>query len=181
MLPRSASDKPLDQAARAHHFNAVGVDLDKNVGSVNKPIAVHDRIGDCLAQGVDRVLRDVLPFEPLDPIGDASIALNETQGVLDVGHDAAVEILAIQDVDLVGAPSQQAGDVGLREETTHASGEKEDTSVAEEQCAARPLGRLCVLTSTSSTCGRPVYAGMTEPNVELLVVEVLRISEPRAG
>ncbi len=77
-------------------------------------------------------------------ISGASIALDETQGVLDVGHDPAVEILTVQDVYLVSAPCQQAGDVGLRKEAAHVPGEEERSRVSEEQCAIRSFGRLDV-------------------------------------
>ena len=56
-------------------------------------------------------------------------------------HDPAVEILAIQDVYLVSAPCQQAGDVGLRKKAAHVLGKEERTRVSEDQCAIRPFGR----------------------------------------
>ena len=83
------------QTARAYNFDAVGVDLDKDVGPVNKPIAVHDGVCDRLSQGVGRILRDILTLESLYAVSGASIALHETQGVLDVRHNPAVEILTI--------------------------------------------------------------------------------------
>ena len=62
---------------------------------------------------------------------------------LDVGHKPTVEILAIQDVNLVLALCQQTGDVGLREEMTHVTGEEEDTRISEEQFVA-PLCSDCL-------------------------------------
>ena len=49
----------LWQAAGAHHFDTVGVDLDKDIGSVNEPVAVHNGIRDRFPQGVGRILRDI--------------------------------------------------------------------------------------------------------------------------
>ena len=144
LRPRSAQGQTLGQAAGAGHLNSVGVYLDEDVGTVEKPVAVHDRIGDRLAQGLHWVLRDVLPLESLDPVGGASIALDETQSVLDVGHKPAVKILAIQDVNLILALCQQTGDVGLREEMTHVTGEEEHTRISEKQFVAHSLGGLNV-------------------------------------
>jgi hypothetical protein len=119
-------------------------------------------------------------FEPFDPVGGPSIALNETQGVLDVGHKPTVKVLAIQDVNLVLALCQQTGDVGLREEMTHVTGEEEHPRISEEQFVSHSLGCLNV---GQHVLDRRLagYAGMTEPSVELLAVEVLRVPEPRAG
>ena len=100
---------------------------------------MHDRVGDRLAQGLHRVLGDVLAAQGLDAPSGARVAFDEAHGVLDVGHDTAVEVLAIEDVHLVGALGQEAGDVGLVEEVPDVLGEEEDTRVAEEKPPAGAL------------------------------------------
>ena len=70
--------------------------------------------------------------------------------------------------------------VGLRKEAAHVLGKEERPRVSEEQCAIRPFGRLDVDQYILDL--RPAGdAGKTEPGVELLAVEILRIDEPRAG
>ena len=81
--------RPLGQAAGAAHLDSVGVGLDEHVGAVEEPVAVHDGVGDRLAQGLHRILRDVLPPQALDPVGGAGIASDKTHGVFDVRHDPA--------------------------------------------------------------------------------------------
>ena len=119
-------------------------------------------------------------FEPFDPVGGPSIALNETQGVLDVGHKPTVKILAIQDVNLVLALCQQTGDVGLREEMTHVTGEEEHARIAEKQFVGHSLGCLNV---GQHVLDRRVASdpGVAEPSIEFLAVEVLRVPEAGAG
>lgn len=65
-------------------------------------------------------------------VGGAGAALDEPHGILDVGHDAAVEVLAVEDVHLVGAFRQQARDVGLVEEMPHVPGEEEHPGTAKD-------------------------------------------------
>ena len=116
----------------------------------------------------------------LDPVGGAGIASDKTHGVFDIRHDPAVEVLAVQDVDLVRASSQQAGDVRLREEMAHALGEEEHSRVSEEQPVARPLGDLDIDQHVLDR-RTPGDAGLSEPGVELVAVEILWIAEPRTG
>ena len=179
-VSKVGQSQPLGQAAGAAHLDSVGVDLDKDVGAVEEPVSVHDGVRDRLAQGLHRILRDVVPPQALDPIGGTSIALDEAHGVFDVRHNPAVEVLAVQDTNLVRALAQQAGDVRLREETAHVPCEEEHARVSEEQLVARPLGDLDVdqhvLDWRSSG-----DAGLAEPDVELVVVEILRIAEPGTG
>ena len=134
----------LGQASRADDLDPVGIDLDKNVGPLEKPIAVHDGVGNRLTQGAHRVLRNVLPSEPLDPVCGSGVTFDETQDILDVGHNPAAEVLSVQDVDLIRVPRQQTGDVGVRKKTPHVLGEKEHPGVAEEQFLPGALGRLDV-------------------------------------
>ena len=170
----------LRQSPGAAHLDAVGVELDEDVGAFEEPVAVHDRVGDRLAQRLHRVLRHVLPPQALDPVGGAGVALDEAHGVLDVGDDAAVEVLPVQDVDLVRAPPEQARDVRLREEMPHVPGEEEHAGVAEQQPAPVPLGRLDVDQHVlHRQPGGDVR--VPEPGVELPAVEVFRVPEAGAG
>ena len=124
---------PLRQGTGADHLDSIGVHLDEDIGTVKEPIAVHHRVGDRLPHGLHRVLRDVLAPQALDAVRQAGVALDEAHGVLNVGHDAAVEVLAVQDVNLVRAAPKQAGDVRVREKAPHVLGEEQHTGVAEQQ------------------------------------------------
>ena len=103
---------------------------------------MHDGIGDRLTQGAHRILRNILPSEPLDPVCGSGVALDETQGIFDVGHNPAAEVLSVQDVDFIRIPRQQTGDVSVRKEPPHVLGEKEHSGIAEEQFLPGALGRL---------------------------------------
>ena len=131
LVPQVGQRKPLGNTARTHHLDAVGVDLDEDISTVEEPVAVHHGVGDRLAQRLHRVLRDVLASQTVDLPGRARVALDKAQGVLDVGHDPAVEVLAVKDVDLVNPSRQQAGDVRLWKEPAYPLTEEEHTCVAE--------------------------------------------------
>ena len=141
---------------------------------------MHDRVGDGLAQRLHRVFWDVLAAQAFDAIGRAGIALNEAQGVLNVGHNTAVKVPSVEDVDLVRTLAQQAGDVCLREEMAHVLGEEEYARVAEEQVVACPLGSFDV---DQHVFNRRLStdAGQLEPSLVLLAVEVLRVVETGTG
>ena len=80
LAPKIVERLAGERAALAHNFDAVGVDLDENVRSINKPIAVHYRIRDRLPQGASRILRDILTLELLYAIRVTSNAFDVTQG-----------------------------------------------------------------------------------------------------
>ena len=142
--PQFGRGQSLGQASRTDDLDPVGIDLDKNIGPLEKPIAVHDGVGNRLTQGSHRVLRDILPSEPLDPVCGSGVALDETQGILDVGHNSAGKVLSVQDVDLVRIPRQQTGDVGVRKKPFDVLSEKEHPGIAEKQFLPGTLGRLDV-------------------------------------
>jgi hypothetical protein len=103
---------------------------------------MHDGIGDGLAQGLHRVFRDILTAQSLDAPGHPGVPLDEPHGVLDIGDNSPVEVLAVQDMNLVGTLGQKAGDVGLVEEVPDIPGEKQDAGVAEDETPAGAFGRL---------------------------------------
>ena len=168
----------LRQRAGADHLNAVGVQFHEDVGAVEKPVAVHHRIGDRFAQCLHRILRDVLASQALDSISGAGVALDEAHGILDVRNDAAVEILAVQDVNLVRAAPKQTSDVRIREEVAHVLSEEQHTGVAEQQPVVNPLRHFDVHQHVFHRPGRD--AGKPQPRIELVSVEVLRVVEARA-
>ena len=179
-MPKIGQGQALGQPAGTAHLDPIGVDLHEDVGAFEEPVAVHYGVGDRFTDGSCRVLRDVLPPQPLDPVCGTGVALDKTKGIFDVGHHTAVEVLAVEDVDLVRALRQQTGDVCLGEEVADVPGEEEHAGVAEEQPIAGPLGRLDV---NEHVLRRHPFrnAGKAEPSVELLAVEVLRVAEPRTG
>ena len=178
-LPQVGQGQALWQVAGTDHLDPVRVDLHEHVCAVEEPVAMHDRVGDRFAHGLHRVLGNVLAPQALDSVRGARVALDEAHGVFDVGHNAAVKVLAVQDVDLVGTPPQQAGDVRFRKEAAHVLGEEKHAGVAEEQLLPRPLGDLDVHQDVlhRRTSGD---ARLAEPSIELLAVEVLGIFEARA-
>ena len=168
------------QPAWTHYLDAVGVNLDKNVGSVNEPITMHNGVRDGLPQGVGGILGDIASPQAFDAVRGTSIALHEAQGILDIGHDAAVEILAIQDVHLVGASCEQTGDVGLWKKAARILGEEEHSGVPEEQRTVRSFSRSDV---DQHVLG-PRLAGnarKTEPGVEFSAIKIVWIVEPGTG
>ena len=175
-----AQCQALGQAAGAAYLDPVRVDLDEDVGAVKEPVPVHDCIGDGLAQGLHRILRNILPTESFNTVGRTGIALDESQGVLDVGHDPTGEVLAVQDVDLVRAFRQQAGDVRFRKEAPHVPGEEEHAGVSKKQPVTCPLGYVHVDQHVFDR-RTPANAGLAEPDVELLVIEIFRILEAGTG
>ena len=117
-------------------------------------------------------------MQSFNAVGRACIALYEVHGILDVSYNSAIEVLAVQDVDLRGPPRQQACDIGLGEKATHVLGKKEYSGVSEQKFAIRPLGGIYVDQNILHT--RPAGdARNTDPSVELLAVEVVRVDEPR--
>ena len=96
----------LGQAAGTDHVDAIRIDLDEDVGTLEEPVAVHDGVGDGFPHGLHRVLWDVLPPQALDSVRHASVALDEPHGLFDVRRDALVEILTVQDIDFVDSSPQ---------------------------------------------------------------------------
>ena len=168
------------QASGTHDFDAVCIDLNEDVGPFHEPVSVHDRVRDCLAHSLGRILGNILSLESLDAIGGTSIAFDETYGVLDVSHDPAIEILAIKDMNLVHAAGQQARDVGLGKETSHVLGEEEYASIAKQQSAVHPFCCIDVDEHVLDP-GLTGDARTAEPRMELVQVEIIRVNEPRAG
>ena len=180
LAPQLGRRHSLREAPRAHDLDAIGVDLDEDIGPFQEPISMHDGIGDGLAQSVGRVLRDIRALEPLYAVGRAGIALDEAHRVLDIGQDPVAEILAVQNVNLFGALGQQAGDVSVREEAANVLREKEGACVEENQFAAEPLSRADVDEHVLDVRSAG-DAGTAQPSVEFLGVEVVRIPETGAG
>ena len=134
----------LRQTAGAYDLDTITVDLDEDVGSVNEPVAVHHSVGDRFAHCPHRILRHFLAPQTLDAIGEASVALDEAYGVFDVGDDSAIEILAVQNVYLVGSFGQQAGHIRLRKEAACVLCEEKHASVAKEQFAVHAFSGVGV-------------------------------------
>ena len=168
----------LRQRAGADYLNAVGVQFHEDVGAVEEPVAVHHRVGDRFAQCLHRILGDVLASQALDSISGAGVAFDEAHGVLNVRHDAAVEVLTVQDVNLVRATPKEASDVRLGEEVLHVLGEEQYAGVAEQQPVAGRLRHFYVHQHVLHRSGRD--AGKPQPGVELVVVKILRVVEARA-
>ena len=141
---------------------------------------MHNGVRDRLPQGVGRILGNIASPQAFDAVRGTSIALHEAQGILDIGHDAAIEILAIQDMHLVGAPREQTGDVGLWKEAARVLGKEEHAGVSEEQCAVRAFSRFDVDEHVLDP-RLAGDAGKTEPSIELPAIKIVRIVEPGAG
>ena len=172
----------LRQRAGADHLDAVGVKLHEDVGGIgHEPIAVHYRVGDGLAHRLHRVLRDVLAPQTLDAIRQARVALDEAHGFLNVRNDTALEVLAIQNVNLVRAPPKQAGDVRLGEEVAHPLGKEQHAGIAEQQPVAGTLGYFDVHQHVFHRMPSSGDAGEPQPRIELIAVEILRVVEAWAG
>ena len=128
---------------------------------------MHDRVGDRLPECGRRVFGNLLAPQTLDPVGEAGVALDEAQAVFDVRDHAPREVLAVQDVELVGSLEEQAGDVGLVEEPPDLTREEEDSGVAEQQPAARALSGLDVDQDVFGA-GPASDAAQSQPGIVLL-------------
>src|SRR5450830_178962 len=135
---------PLWETARTRYFDAILVNLDKDIGSLYEPVPMHDSIGDGFAQSSHGILRDLLALELLDPVGRAGVALDKPQALLNVSDNAASKILAVQNMNLARSHEQQTGDIGLIEEPPRLTGKEKYPCVVEEQLAARAFRRLDV-------------------------------------
>lgn len=63
--PRVAGVRPLGKPPELTTSMRSVLDLDKDVGTLEEPVAVHDRVGDGLPQRLHRVVWDVLPPQTL--------------------------------------------------------------------------------------------------------------------
>jgi hypothetical protein len=77
---------------------------------------VHDGICDRLTECCHRVLRDIFTLEFLDPVCRPRVPFDESECILDIRDDAAVEVLPVEDMDFDNAFEEEAGDVCLVEE-----------------------------------------------------------------
>ena len=80
-LAQIGKGHPLGQAAGARDLDAIGINLHENIDPLDEPVAMHDGVGDGLAQSLHRVLGDVLAAQTLDSPGGAGIALDEAQRI----------------------------------------------------------------------------------------------------
>ena len=167
------------QGAGADHLNSVDVHLNEDVRPGEMPVPMHNRVGDGLAKGLHRILLNVLPLQPLNPVFGAGVAIDEGHGVFDVGHDSPLQVAPVQDVHLVVPLPHQAGDERVGEETADVFGEEQHPCVAEQQLVARPLRRPEI--DQRVFHGVEVGdAGAPEPVVELCLIKVFRVLEARA-
>lgn len=91
----------LEWAVGLARADPLGGELGEDVGALPESLAVHDRVGDRLAQCDRRILQGALPTQALERGSGAWFVLDELPDVRDIGRDVAVETLAtLNDVHL---------------------------------------------------------------------------------
>ena len=167
------------QTAGADDLQAVRVHLDEDIGALEEPVPVRHGVRDRLPHRFPRVLGDLLPLEPFDPVGGPRVAVDEPHRALDIADDPSTVVAAVEHVGPVPALRQDAGEVGVREELSRIPGEEEDPGVAEPQ---RVPGAF-----RHSEVHQHLFddrfageVGQLEPGVESFAVEVVRVPEARA-
>jgi hypothetical protein len=79
-------------------------------------------------------------------------------------------------VRLVRAAGEQAGDIGMREKMPHVLCEEKDSGIAEDEFAARALGRLDIYENILDSPSTRDLAFMN-PRVEFRAIEILRVTK----
>ena len=141
---------------------------------------MHDRIGNCLTQRGQWILRNLLAPKLLNSVGHARVAFNESQTFLNVTDNAASEILAIQHIHFVNALEQQASDIRLVKKTPWLTRKEQHTGVTKSKLALHQLGRLNVHQHFFGTRAT-TNAAHSNPSLIFLAVKVLRVLKARAG
>jgi len=130
-LPQIFKRQALIQAAGILDLESIREQMEVGVRRIIGVVAMHDGVDDGFAYRHKGVLIDLTVTRLVaDSVAHADVAFREFQGPLDHLEGIAADILAIHDIEPVGALVADTGHVAFLKEALRISGEEEDTGLA---------------------------------------------------